>query len=100
MTCSDVQRVLPEVLDGGPNGTFATEFETHIKNCPDCSDLVSDLKLIAREAYQWAATDEPSSRVWLGIAAQLRAEGLIREPQSVTGRPVLQIGRASWRERM
>lgn len=89
MTCSDVQRVLPEVLDGGPNGTFATEFETHIKNCPDCSDLVSDLKLIASEAYQLAATDEPSPGVWLGIAAQLRAEGLIREPQSVTGRPIL-----------
>jgi hypothetical protein len=89
MTCSDVQRVLPEVLDGSPNGTFATEFETHIKDCPGCSDLVSDLKLIASEAYQLAATDEPSPRVWLGIAAQLRAEGLIREPQSVTGRPVL-----------
>src|ERR1035441_7660180 len=88
MTCSDVQRVLPEVLDGGPNGTFATEFETHIKNCPDCSDLVSDLKLIAREAYQWAATDEPSPRVWLGIAAQLRAEGLIREPDAVPARPL------------
>jgi Putative zinc-finger len=89
MTCSDVQRVLPEVLDGGPNGTVATEFETHIKNCPDCSDLVSDLKLIASEVYQLAATDEPSPRVWIGIAAQLRAEGLIREPQSVAGRPVL-----------
>jgi|SRR5271166_1548533 len=79
MTCSDVQRALPEVLDSSPNGTFASEFEDHIKGCPDCSDLLSDLKLIASEACQLAATDEPSPRVWLGIASQLRAEGLIRD---------------------
>ena len=86
MTCSDVQRVLPEVFDGGPN---SAEFETHTRSCPDCSDLVSDLKLIASEAHQLAATDEPSPRVWLGIAAQLRAEGLIHDPDFAPGRPVL-----------
>jgi hypothetical protein len=93
MTCSDVQRALPEVLDGGPNGVFATEFETHVRSCPECSDLLSDLKLITSEARQLAATEEPAPRVWLRIAAQLREEGLIsdstisdsmiREPESV-----------------
>lgn len=86
MTCSDVERVLPEILEGAPDGGFAAElekeFEKHVQSCPDCSDLVSDLKLIASEARQLAASDEPSARVWLGIAAQLRAEGLIREPES------------------
>ena len=33
-----------------------------------------------------AASEEPSPRVWLNIAAQLRAEGLIRE-QEVCSRP-------------
>jgi Putative zinc-finger len=80
MTCSDVQRVLPEVLDGRPDGTFAAEFETHLKSCPDCSDLVSDLKLITSEAQQLEATEEPSPQVWLRIAAQLRSEGLISDP--------------------
>jgi hypothetical protein len=80
MTCSDVQRVLPEVLDGGSSGRLAAEFETHLKSCPDCSDLVSDLKLITSEAEQLVATEEPSPQVWLGIAAQLRAEGLISDP--------------------
>ena len=93
MTCSDVQRVLPEVLDGGPNAALATEFETHVKSCPDCSDLVADLKLIASEARQLAASEEPAPRVWLRIAAELRAEGLIREPElvgtSATPRPAL-----------
>ncbi len=99
MTCSDVQRVLPEVLDGAPRGTLATEFETHLKSCPDCSDLVSDLKLIASEARQLAATEEPSPRVWLGITAQLHAEGLIREPEApVAPRPIL-VPSSSYRRR-
>jgi hypothetical protein len=98
MTCSDVQRVLPEVIDGGPNGTLAAEFETHLKSCPDCSDLVSDLKLITSEAEPLEASEEPSPQVWLRIAAQLRAEGLIsdraaREPEWVRAssvpRPIL-----------
>jgi hypothetical protein len=93
MTCSDVQRVLPEVLDGGSNAAIATEFETHVKSCPDCSDLVSDLKLIASEARQLAASEEPSPTVWLRIAAELRSEELIRDPELVgtpaTPRPVL-----------
>jgi hypothetical protein len=77
MTCSDVERVLPELLDGAPDGAFQTAFETHVKSCPACSDLVSDLKLIASAARELAANDEPAPRVWGRIAAQLRAEGLI-----------------------
>jgi hypothetical protein len=88
MTCSDVERVLPELLDGAPDGAFQTDFETHVKSCPACSDLVSDLKLIASEARQLAATEEPAPRVWVRIAAELRAEGLIREPESAPTRPV------------
>src|SRR5450759_2844061 len=87
MTCADVQRVLPELLDGAPDGAFQTDFDIHVKSCPACSDLVSDLKLISSEARQLAATEEPAPRVWVRIAAELRAEGLIREPEST--RPIL-----------
>jgi hypothetical protein len=87
MTCSDVEKVLPELLDSTPVA-FDTDFETHLKSCSACSDLVSDLRLIASESYQLAATEEPAPRVWVGIAAQLRAEGLIRE-SGPTRRPVL-----------
>jgi hypothetical protein len=85
-SCSDVERILPELLDGGPEGATvetrlgASELDAHLKSCPACSDLVSDLKLIASEARQLAATEEPAPRVWVRIAAELRAEGLIREP--------------------
>jgi hypothetical protein len=89
MTCSDVQRVLPELLDDAPDRVFQADFETHLKSCLDCSDLVSDLKLITSEARQLAETEEPAPRVWVRIAAELRAEGLIRDPEPGPGRPVL-----------
>ena len=87
MTCSEVQRVLPEFLDDAPDVAIHSDFEAHLKSCPDCSDLVSDLKLISSEARQLATSEEPAPRVWARIAADLRAEGLIREPGS-TG-PIL-----------
>jgi len=89
MTCSDVERVLGEFLDGAPDGALPGEVEAHVESCPACSDLVSDLKLIASEAQQLAASDEPAPRVWVRIAAELRAEGLIRDPESAPARPVL-----------
>jgi hypothetical protein len=82
MTCSEVQRVLPELLDDAPDVAIQTDFEAHLKSCPDCSDLVSDLKLISSEARQLATSEEPAPRVWARIAAELRAEGLVREPGS------------------
>jgi predicted anti-sigma-YlaC factor YlaD len=94
MTCADVRRVLPEILDGAPEDVFPADFETHVKSCPACSDLISDLKLISSEARQLAASEEPAPRVWVRIAAELRAEGLIhepasREPDSAPSRPIL-----------
>jgi len=89
MTCSDVERVLPEFLDGTPDGALPDEVAEHVKSCPACSDLVSDLKLIASEARQLAASEEPAPRVWVRIAAELRAEGLIRDTESALARSVL-----------
>jgi Putative zinc-finger len=84
MTCLEVQRVLPELLEGAPDSRFQTDFESHLKSCPDCSDLLSDLNLIASESRQLAASEDPSPRVWQHISAQLRAEGLIRDNNEVS----------------
>ncbi len=92
-SCSDVERLLPEFLDGVPEGATvetrltASDLDAHLKSCPACSDLLSDLKLIASAARQLAATEEPAPRVWVRIAAELRAEGLIREPAPM--RPIV-----------
>jgi hypothetical protein len=83
MTCSEVRRVLPELLDGGSGVAVPEDFEIHLESCEDCSDLVSDLKLISSEAQLLSATEEPPARVWVRIAAELRAEGLIREPETI-----------------
>jgi len=80
MTCAEVRQVLPDILEGAAEGVFPADFESHVKSCPACSDLISDLKLISSEARQLAASEEPAPRVWVRIAAELRAEGLIREP--------------------
>jgi hypothetical protein len=79
MTCSDVRRVLPEMLDGAPESAFHNEFDDHVRSCRECSGLMSDLDLIASEAPRLAANEEPGPHVWAQIAAQLRAEGVIRD---------------------
>jgi hypothetical protein len=84
MKCSEVRQALPEVMEMGQDH----ELDAHLEGCPACSELVSDLKLISSGASQLAASDEPSPRVWIRIAAQLRAEGLIREPESAPAFPV------------
>jgi len=78
MKCDDVQRILPEVMEGNQN----SEFQTHVETCTSCSELVSDLELISSEARQLAEADEPPARLWVAIAAELRAEGLIRDAQA------------------
>jgi len=85
MNCVEAQEVLPEVIDGSQN----IEVQAHLKSCPVCSELVSDLQLIASEARRLSEADQPADRVWVRIAAELRAEGLIREPEAVPARPVL-----------
>ena len=80
-------------IDGGQD----LEVQSHLKTCADCSELVSDLKLIANEARHLAASEEPSPRVWARIAIELRAEGLIREPEPQTERPVvIHASRRRW----
>ena len=86
MNCSEVQQALPEMMDGGQGSEV--EYQAHLKTCPACSELVSELELIASTAAQLTETDEPAPRVWVKIAAELRAEGIIRDTE-LAGRPVL-----------
>src|SRR5450755_2539854 len=97
MTCEDVERVLPELIEGTPDITFERDFEIHLQSCSDCSDLVSNLKLISSSARQMADSEEPAPQVWLRIAAELRAEGIIRESELVQARLVRSPSRwGSW----
>ncbi|HTR24956.1 MAG TPA: zf-HC2 domain-containing protein [Terriglobales bacterium] len=89
MKCSDVDRILPDLIDGAPIGENQDlEVQSHLRTCAECSDLVADLKLIASEARQLSDCEDPSPRVWVRIANELRAEGLIKEHEAELPRPV------------
>ena len=77
MTCAEFEEVLPDVLDGSRD----LEVEAHLKACPKCWELLSDLRAITEECKLLRASEEPPSRVWNSIENTLRAEGLIRESE-------------------
>jgi hypothetical protein len=89
MTCSEVEKALPEILEGTADNGFQSAFEVHLKSCTGCSELVSDLKSISNEAKKLAESDEPPAYLWHQIAQKLRAEGVIREEAQPTWKPVL-----------
>ena len=73
MNCVELQASLAEIEDGS-----SAEQRTHLKTCPECAALVTELNLIASAAIELQAADEPSPRVWNSIEIALRQEGLIR----------------------
>jgi anti-sigma factor RsiW len=73
MNCVELQASLAEIDDGRN-----PEQRNHLKTCPACSALVTELILIASTAVELRAVDEPSPRVWKSIEATLRQEGVIR----------------------
>jgi len=76
MTCEEFERVLPQLGDS----SHSIEQEEHLKSCSACSDLVSDLESISRQARLLKDSEEPSPWVWNSIEVALREEGLIRQP--------------------
>ena len=73
MNCVELKKSLANIEDGS-----SAEQQTHLKTCPRCTALLSELKLIASAAMELRAADEPSPRVWNAIEIALRREGLIR----------------------
>src|ERR1700730_18166057 len=76
MNCAEFQRILPDIIDEG----HTPEQEAHLRSCYICSNVISDLTAISREAQLLQASEEPSPRVWNSIEIALRREGLIRQP--------------------
>jgi hypothetical protein len=76
MNCTEFQKVLPQCIDSAGDEAC----EEHAESCPQCSELLADLKTISQEAALLQEFSEPSPRVWNRIEIALRQEGLIREP--------------------
>ena len=77
MNCAEFHELLPDLMESDQD----VRLEAHLKTCPECSELVSDLETISEESRLLSASVEPSPRVWQSLASQLRREGLIRDPQ-------------------
>jgi hypothetical protein len=76
MNCLQFENALSDYLEGAAT----SEQQAHLNSCSACSGLLADLSLISSEASSLRAVDEPSVRIWNSLEAQLRKEGLIREP--------------------
>lgn len=101
MDCVQFNQVLPEIIDEhirdfrsesriGEIYDQQSEFEKHLKSCPECSELVADLRTISAQAQTLHGAEEPSSRVWNRIELVLRQEGLIQkasQPEIVFSNP-------------
>jgi len=73
MNCVELQASLAEIEDGR-----SIEQRAHLKDCPECSALVTELILIASTAVELRGVDEPGPHVWKAIETTLRQEGVIR----------------------
>ena len=81
MNCLQFENALSDYLEG----TRSSEQQAHLSSCSACSSLLADLNLISAEALSLRESDGPAPHVWNALEAQLRREGLIREPS----RPLL-----------
>jgi hypothetical protein len=93
MTCEQFERVLPELGD-----SHSIEQELHLKSCSACSELLSDLNAIARQARLLEPDVDPSPRVWNSVEITLRHEGLIGQPEREHS-PSSALTPLSWRFR-
>ncbi len=88
ITCKDFLDRLHTWMEGDPH----SDAQAHIRSCPNCRDVVYDLKAIQTEVLNWGAEDvEPPPHVWTSLRSQLEQEGLIRD-----GHPVAEQARTNW----
>lgn len=67
MTCAELERVLPEIVDG----VRTPEQKAHLDSCRECANVIADLNLISQRARAFPASEEPHPRVWNAISATL-----------------------------
>ncbi|SRR2546426_1065683 len=81
MTCVEIQFKISEWIDGGIHLSEELELKGHLEHCGKCSRIYQDIKAIKESASNLDDL-EPAGSLWLGIKAQLVAEGLVKEKES------------------
>ena len=84
MTCKAFLNHLEPWMDG----SHPPDAEAHLRNCPDCRNVIADLNAIRSEARSWNTEEvEPPARIWTSLRSQLEQEGLIRDDRSPQPQP-------------
>ena len=84
MNCTQLEEVLPEIMDQVEAGGGTPEQMAHLADCTPCASLWADLRFLSEQAATLHGTisedQSPahSDALWLGIKMQLEAEGVIR----------------------
>jgi hypothetical protein len=73
--CSQFDLELPAFLEGEERPAVLS----HASQCPFCSVVLADLKLIQSQLPE-TLLEDPPARVWANIRATLASEGVIHEP--------------------
>ena len=92
MNCLQFENALSDYLEGDAT----SEQRAHLNSCSACSGLLADLSLISTEASSLRDINEPSVRIWNSLEAQLRKEGLIREPSRLSQPGFFHRWRTAW----
>ena len=92
MNCLQFENALSDYLEGDST----SEQRAHLSSCSACSSLLADLSLISSEASSMRELDGPSDKVWNLIEAQLRREGLIKQPARPSQPDFFHRWRTAW----
>ncbi len=92
MRCKQAQKLVSEYVDGNLDERRAAELEKHLESCPDCREILKDLRGIVREARS-LKTVVPPEAVWQKISGSLDGARL-EEPAPRKSAPVVAPGRA------
>ena len=84
MTCEEFQALLPDYLDGTTLDAAArVAASAHLRDCVNCAALVTDLRMIIRDAGELPAL-APSRDLWSGIESRIESP-VVSLTERITG---------------
>jgi hypothetical protein len=92
MNCLQFENALSDYMEG----ESTSEQRAHLNSCSACSGLLADLNLISSEASSLRDLEGPSDNVWNLLEAQLRREGLIKQPSRPSRPDFFHRWRTAW----
>ena len=74
MRCAKAQRYISDHTDKLLNREQTQALEQHLKECPACTELLNEMKMIAEEAKKMESV-LPSENLWATIESQIIRNG-------------------------